>query len=401
MHQKPVDPVDPAPLGSCIEQYTSYLKNYQPCSWNIGEAERRSLHYFINVVALDLSRYLPGRFWDELVPRQCHADPMIRDAVLALSSAHMSKRATPATSLQATGAYQRAITRLRAYINTNIEPSRSVVVLCCIVFYTFCHMIEDAIAALTHLQGGLSILGRQCAMNTTERDLSGMLVQLDMETMLKQPDLTDPLQLGCWKQEVSWNVRFHSPHEAMATSTRILHSVWRFITTNSCYRCCPIDAVPEGVLYERAQLRQWMEWWRYATKGYLQTLPALALDSETAFSKGQLSSRQLVDGISALVLELQHIAAKRMLSDCIFEPWDNDHWEKNPAKMLWYGEKIVVLKRMHQRINDLPYLAHCAATEPLMLLAQRSRVPAIRARARSLADQLTQGPKDCLYTAAA
>ena len=109
--------------------------------------DHKALSYFYIFAAVDLSGYLPGRFWDRLALQISDTEPLVQQALVALSLAHLDYCTTDSASATSLAAQQSATVKLRQYMRDEADPSREVVSLCFMLFFAFSRITQDAICS--------------------------------------------------------------------------------------------------------------------------------------------------------------------------------------------------------------------------------------------------------------
>jgi hypothetical protein len=121
----------PAPSSAPPLDITAYAIPFQiPGS----QKDRQLVHYFCVHACHDLSGYLSSDFWSRSVLQTSHSEPVVRHALVALSSIHLGYAAqeTPGVqqssedgrNVEALAQYNRAVRQLRKYLSA-IDWSRA------------------------------------------------------------------------------------------------------------------------------------------------------------------------------------------------------------------------------------------------------------------------------------
>ncbi|KAF2165334.1 hypothetical protein M409DRAFT_24183 [Zasmidium cellare ATCC 36951] len=362
------------------------------------------MHYFVNFAALDLSGYLPGRFWDGFVLQGSQSEPMVRQAVLAVSGAHLDHCNEGLISATSFASYQASIKKLRVYMDRTPNPSPDLVLMCCILLFTFDRLRGDSAAAAIHLQGAMTILanarkalkGHEHNTKTAETSqdsingLTNMLLQMDIEDTMPALDHGPLLDIGIdapevWAQEPPV-MKFFSPHDFMGSWMRICHAVWAFIGKYAC--CRHADQIPQFVLEHRRNLQRWVKVWRQAHKDYilLVGIPDVS-DLPTTPPSPELN-RLIIDSINALIIESHYFVIKSVLAESLPSPSSTRPWDIIAEKMLQCGEKALSLRQTYRNMHSLPtcktFSTHVGIAESLLCLSHRTTSPDVRSRAQML-----------------
>ena len=140
-----------------------------------SQSDRLILHYFCVYGAPELSGYgamgLP--FWNDTLLRLSHDSAVVRQAVIALSCAHLSFSTSALESdseakrdwtkqheAEALQQYNKAVGRLRRHLADEQQYSAKVALVCCVIFHCFENACGNFDTALTHLRNGLAIWKR-------------------------------------------------------------------------------------------------------------------------------------------------------------------------------------------------------------------------------------------------
>lgn len=380
-------------------------------SVSISSRDQKALSYFRHFAAVDLSGYLPGRFWDQLVLQVSSCEPVVQQTLVAVSNAHSDHCARSAVSSNTLSSHQKAIRKLHQYIDSTTRPSYEIVLICCILMFAFARMTADQGAASVHFRSAMSILrnarrnvgdvsGRQ---STTGSDalhtICVMLIQLDIESMMQdaneapQLDLTQDIVGGTFTER-NWNLALKdsSPHEAMEPWMAVAHDMWRFIVNYAEYRHLPLDHVPAHVVAARRSIQFRIRDWRRATRDYIRDSPIIVDLDLGNISRFTHTTREIVDVINALIIEAHYFASKRFIAESLQDPQNHKPFDWKPEKLLKTAQRVLALRKVyHARINVQPsatFSTHVGIVEALLLLSHRTSFPHIRAQVQTLVQQL-------------
>lgn len=127
-------------------------------------AEQRSFCYLRERAIYDISGYFQSEFWDRLVLQISHTEPVLRHALMALSSLCETYESQDLKNINDTSRgrfalkhYNRAVRLLGAHLSTS-QPQLEVILTSCLVFVWLEFIRNDFHAGLNHLKGGLKIL---------------------------------------------------------------------------------------------------------------------------------------------------------------------------------------------------------------------------------------------------
>ena len=128
-----------------------------------SQRDRQMLHYFCVEAASNLCGYFTSRygFWSHFALQCSHDEPVVRQALVALSSIHLDYVSKDPCHVKGTdgGAltvetlqqYDKAVRKLRRYLATKEEPLIKVALICCVSFYSFESARGEYDNALEHL----------------------------------------------------------------------------------------------------------------------------------------------------------------------------------------------------------------------------------------------------------
>lgn len=382
----------------------------------VPNGDHRALSYFYHFAAVDLSGYLPGRFWDQLVLQVSYSEPVVQQSLIAVGNAHYDLCADRAASPSALSSHQRALHKLRQYIDRVRQPSHEVVIICCILLFAFARMAGDREAASVHLRSAMSILrnarrsvghgaaGRFSPGHDSLHTISVMLIQLDIEAIMQDLDQGPLLDLdhdivGGTLTADKWALaeKYASPHEAMEPWMAVAHDLWRFITEHAQYRHVSIEDVPAHVVATRCSIQHRIRDWRWATRDYIRCSPLIFDLEHGNLSRANYTTREVVDAINALIIEAHHFSSKRFIAESLRDPQDYKPFDRKPEKLLRTAQRVVALRKIYHTWTDLQpsatFSTHVGLVEALLLLIHRTSFPDIRSQAQSLVQQLieTQG----------
>ncbi|EME44983.1 hypothetical protein DOTSEDRAFT_79140 [Dothistroma septosporum NZE10] len=341
---------------------TNHIVTY-PLRWtNSAPAQdHRALHYFYTFAALDLSGYLPGHFWARFVLQSCEVEPLVRPAVAAVANAHLDHRTSESFSPSTLGAYQIALRELRRYMSKEVKPTCEVVLVCCILLYTFDKVRGDFAAADVHLRSALAILSNATGMRRRVRvgpssstvggkddlhDLTVHFMQMDIEATMQDLDRGPMRALADYGIEAPYldanspyQQTFWTPHDCMESWMFICHDVWRFIGTNARYRHVPIFTIPLVIAEDRAKLLSWVKRWKQAMDDYTERHPIPKVKDLPTALFDDTTSRLVLNAINVLIILSHYYTIKWLLEESLGEH-NPKPYDKRPEKMLRVGRFV-------------------------------------------------------------
>jgi len=378
----------------------------------VDTAERYDLHYFHSVVMNDIAGLVYVGFWDDFMPRLCQTEPVVRQAVVALSRTHADlayngKLRHPPTlrdklsSSQSSAPFLKASKALRTYIEQSNSPSYELVLTCNIIFHAL-ELLQGAEEnALCHLQNGIAMFKawkRQRQRSFTGSDdgfdeIATVLGRLDLSATIADDDRTPIFKYD--QDEILLPSITDLRSRTKLTSVRDAHyqlmtmatPAWAFLIRNKCWRDVLIDLVPDRVVQEqRLYLAQYRAW----------TVAADQLEREISTRKhdesisGEIWERdQRVAKVSLLATWIHHWCSKRMLEEALQNPDRPRPFDRNPREVIRYARSIIEYTdaaedgtEMFRRMSFSPEIGICSI---LFLLAHRTTEPGIRTEALHVA----------------
>ena len=152
------------------QNYALYIHN-PSVSISCNDVERRYFDSFLRILAIDFSGYFETPFWTKLIPRECHNEPIVMHATIALSALYKSSEAMfdppnrELANLQgehlsnALMQYNRAICLLRRGLSReDFSISVRLALIACVLFGCFESFYGNLEIAVQHISSGLGIL---------------------------------------------------------------------------------------------------------------------------------------------------------------------------------------------------------------------------------------------------
>ena len=373
--------------------------------------DRKAMHHFCHYAALDLSNYVSNRFWERVVLQGCQSDAAVRQAAIAVGDAHLELYATATVSRRSLAGFQKALSQLRTYMS-QAKPSREVVLMCCILFFTFEKLRNDDFAADVHLRSGLSVL--QTILDSSisgihdtdpdssnesdsRKDLAAILMQLDIESTIRQlgsrpPQLLLPKDMmvaePCYPSALGNALSFTTAEEFTEPWLAYCHDLWRFVGDTAQYRHSPAHAVPLHMIEQKRSFAARLKTWRLAMDEYIFQHPIVNMTELTTLPHNEATNKRIFDSASALVIESHYFSMKRVLAECIRDETNPKPFDRNPEKLLRMGQTALALQHAHKQRSNLhvrkSLTTHIGMVDSLFVLAHRTSFPDIRSRAIEL-----------------
>lgn len=301
-----------------------------------SQRDRQLLHYFCVQAGSEISGYLGAEsnpFWSHTVLRSSHAEPAVRQALVALSSLHLGygvgdtgdgterhqyQQITGTASgpvpgntrnEEAVSQYGKALRMLQKRLDDGGAPGKGkgkeeqeqTAMICCVLFYCFESALGDNDGAMRHLENGLRILAsardsrrRPCLAVDDVAELLGRLdIQATMFNDSRAPSLalvstaereTGIAELGASSCDGGDGKEgaggaFRSVEAAQRALSRLQNWLFRLIGQNVIYHELPLEEIPPRVLEEKARLARDYARWRIMFDGFVEQQKKKGLSS--------------------------------------------------------------------------------------------------------------------------
>ncbi|KAH7017174.1 hypothetical protein EDB80DRAFT_603432 [Ilyonectria destructans] len=245
-----------------------------------SQKDRQILHYFCVQGSSDISGFLSSEFWSQTVLQDSHREPVVRQALVALSSLHLDYVTADSVDAEVAGPetlvqYGKALRALQKRLATPSDDASRVALICCVLFYCFESTVGNAEAAMKHLGNGLQVLS---SCQEVQRDkgqgdigdlesLSGIFGRLDLQASLfndsRMPFLTltsgDEREYGI--KSLTGSGPISSLQSAQTALDKMQNWLIRLLTDCSCYKGQELAAIPPLVLEEKRCLFTEMSRW--------------------------------------------------------------------------------------------------------------------------------------------
>ena len=359
-----------------------------------SQKERQILHHYCVQGAFDLSGCMNPEFWVQSLLLTSHHEPAVRYALVALSSAKLffesNNNSTGDRQVgcipEVQALYVKALRQLRKYIAQHLEPSKTIVLQCCILFYCFEVARGDPQAALQHLQNGFSILqtGSAQKLNPNGRDaksihktdegldeIQEVMIRLDL-----QASLYDNSRVPLFQGQAGMGrivMRFETVSQARSLLDNLMNQFSNFLMENSHYREEYFN-IPVSILERKHELGLRIQRWKLAYDAFSVESTASRLKVP---ARDQMWSMQLLE-IHYDTLEL-FLKSAFPLNPGVFGKFPNspieDIFRKVEDLLAGFEER-----GGHRRI----FSAETGVIAPLFLIAMKATDPALSSRAVQL-----------------
>ncbi|KAI9034853.1 Zn(II)2Cys6 transcription factor [Aspergillus affinis] len=268
----------PSPAGS-ITTYSIPFK--VPGS----QVDRQLLHFYCSEAAERLAGFSDPTLWTQLILQRCHHQPVIRSALVGLSSLyldHISDASNlPPVSLQCRSKSIEIISKCHRQLTAHLRsPGASVEValICGLIFYTFECLLGDTKQATWHLDQGLRLLQGTLVENPTRfASLDGMsdqlmaiFARLDVQASIFDSDrfpglrLLPPEDMASCSSALVPDFFVDSSH-AENVLTRLQNITMHHIINYLDLKRCSWDQLPISVKSERLAIVSSFQTFQFAT----------------------------------------------------------------------------------------------------------------------------------------
>ncbi|KIX01070.1 uncharacterized protein Z518_10136 [Rhinocladiella mackenziei CBS 650.93] len=238
-----------------------------------SQADRQLLHYYCSQAAWNLSSYSDPTLWTQLILQRSHHQPVIRNALVALSSLHKDylcgefvgtdldhdsdSSCPPAKTM---GMISRCHRQLRNYLSRT-DASLDVALICSVIFYVFESLLGDSQRAIWHLDRGL-VLFQECQHHDPTDPLmsrlTALLYQLDIQASAYDTRRAPILKLAS-KEEAQGLVdmvpdSFLGLAHAEGILLKLRNWTLHHLITHVMHKGRTLEEFPPDLLYERLVL---------------------------------------------------------------------------------------------------------------------------------------------------
>ncbi|KAK4552869.1 hypothetical protein LTR86_010001 [Recurvomyces mirabilis] len=313
----------------------------------LSTSERRALAYFTEYAAGEMYGYLVSDIWTYVIPQRCMSVPVIRNAVVGLSTMHWEFVSSPDSgslsdmaepSLESTKAYNKAISSLRQYIANSDAPAEADVLLVCLVLIC-CELLRGTPDQATkHLDMGAAIVkfwatGFRCSSSHAydrslqEQDDFNMLsrafvamevhaVAFNDERMPILSGLDLPGDINSL-ESAQLPARFSAIRDAQYSLNQLLGTAFAAMIETAPYKISYTTHVPQAHIRRRELLRVMCDRWLSAM---------LELESELGVWSANPSVEDRKRQKTVAVLRAQHLSIQCLLDENIqINPCDEEH----------------------------------------------------------------------------
>ncbi|KAJ5286770.1 hypothetical protein N7478_002456 [Penicillium angulare] len=247
----------------------SQIKSYNiPFKVPGSRTDRELLHFYCCEAASSLSRFSETTLWTRVILQRIQNQPVIRNAVVALSCLHRDYMILGSSKLQVSAKHINIIAKSHSQLRTYLirEASTEVALICSLIFYTFECLVGNIEQALWHLDQGLTLFQRCYSDDTNFSDdtestygqLKATFPRLDIHASVFSPGRL-PILILALPGQISGSVPVIPTQTAELSELEyalvVLQNwtLWHLATFLE-YKELPADEIPSDVLIERLHL---------------------------------------------------------------------------------------------------------------------------------------------------
>ncbi|EME45201.1 hypothetical protein DOTSEDRAFT_71049 [Dothistroma septosporum NZE10] len=354
--------------------------------------EADSVQFYQNVVSGQLGGAVTSVFWERYVLQRLQQQPVIKQALIALSQAYrelcdanelspLRSIASPTPAYQASGKARRS---LLSYLQNEVQPPKDVVVTCAVLLFALEKTRGDYGVSLRHLDSAIAIFKSWPESLNRRRlppeyvVLRSVVVLLDGNACIE--DETRERRFDRQIAETADNmteIRFGSIEDMRDDlKMRICYPLTRLIAPG------PTNYSPD-VVQEKARLETELGKWRAAVNHFIcdRTLVREPRDEPNWSPKEE---------VGILIVEVHYIIVRCCLAEvAVQDPADRSRWDNYARKLLSKGERAFeLLQRLHGpfkgTLDGRQRAMVVTFTQALPLFAQQTTLLSARQKAMRL-----------------
>lgn len=247
-------------------------------SFCCDEVEARYFRIFHEKLAFDLSGYFEAPFWTRLIPQQCHHNPGIKHAIIALSALYKSALSSKSHTVNLNDEHysfalvqqRQAIRSLRNDLSSG-QPQMRLALVASLLFSCFESFHGDWETATQQVYNGFNILKRLSEDETRHATNSLIDIDLDVGLTLRRldlqilsflamsPMLEHPNDFNLEEIALDLPDQFTTFNEAFTAVTQLAVSILRHSKTSAR---CENDSGPRDFLARQKQrLQRLLDQW--------------------------------------------------------------------------------------------------------------------------------------------
>ncbi|KAJ5088281.1 hypothetical protein N7456_011897 [Penicillium angulare] len=247
----------------------SQIKSYNiPFKVPGSRTDRELLHFYCCEAASSLSRFSETTLWTRVILQRIQHQPVIRNAVVALSCLYRDYMTLGSSQLQVSAKHINIIAKSHSQLRTYLirDASTEVALICSLIFYTFECLVGNIEQALWHLDQGLTLFQRCYYNNTnvandtesTYGQLKAIFPRLDIHASVFSPGRV-PILILALPGQISGSIPI-VPNQTTSLSeleyALVVLQNWTLwhLATYLEYKELPAGEIPSDVLIEGLHL---------------------------------------------------------------------------------------------------------------------------------------------------
>ncbi|KAK0295925.1 hypothetical protein LTR91_011274 [Friedmanniomyces endolithicus] len=358
---------------------------------NLSFAEDRALHYFTQHVASDLFGFLVSDFWTYTVSQRCYSTPLVRSAVLALSSTHIDftiilpppehfATSGPVHGIESLQLYHAAIADLRVYLSQTQTPSRTDVLISCAALICCDLLRGEQTRATQHVDHGAAVVRAwQQGSIDSQYDEEVVKVFYALDLHATSYDGTRLPALGLCPEDggkvAEIPAKFSSLREAQRHLVLLQNAAFVHLNHVAPYKMQPSSTVPRHLLSRRRAMRASFQGWSIAMTGFEEQR------QQGTHTVGLVDSKEQA---ALLALKIQHQAFRVLLDESIREGEYFQDFVDDGDQILQWAEQALTALQTLAAPSRLPFSIDLGLSTPLYLLVEKTSDAPIRQRGITL-----------------
>ncbi len=253
-----------------------------------SQADRQLLHYYCCQAAWNLSSYADPTLWTELILQRSQDQPVIRSSLVAVSSLHRdfvsgsfsaNAKDQPSLNVETITMVGKCYGQLKNYLARS-DASPDVALICSVIFYSLESLLGDTRQAISHLDSGLRLLKRTQSEGNGAADpllvhLTSLFERLDIQAS-SYDDCRLPALVLVSPQETRGALSvvpdsFQDLDHAERILAKLQNWTLHQLILHVEHKGKSSEELPQGLLHERAVLRQQFEKYHQTLRGLDRT----------------------------------------------------------------------------------------------------------------------------------
>ncbi|KAK1059150.1 hypothetical protein LTR74_012838 [Friedmanniomyces endolithicus] len=361
---------------------------------NLSFTEGRALHYFTSHVASDLFGFLVSDFWTYTVSQRCYSTPVVRSAVLALSSTHIDFTVLPPRGHFATSGpvhgiaslqlYHAAIANLHVYISQTKAPSRNDVLIACAALICCDLLRGEQTRATQHVDHGAAVVRawqREVSEGPIDSQYDEEVVKVfyALDLHATSYDGTRLPALGLCPEDggmvAEIPAKFSSLREAQRHLVLLQNAAFVDLNQSAPYKLQSSSSVPRPLMSRRRAMRASFQGWSIAMTGFEEQR------QHGVYTPGSVDGKEQA---ALLALKIQHRAFRILLDESLRDGERFQDFDIDGDQVLRWAELALTLSQTSSAPTQLLFSIDLGLSAPLYLLVVKTTDAAMRQRGITL-----------------